>query len=131
MSDYGLIQNAVYVEDDDTFYVSSHRHDFVTFLVNGGESFIDGGHEYSRMGGRLCESSLGWQDYRLTKNDSDEVIREKLLWGVLRNGKTVWLPIKELTVNHLKNIVNDVKNGKQKIGSVHLSVIEYWLDQKS
>lgn len=43
-----LIQNAVIVQDTGKIYKSWHRHDYVSFNVNGETYFIDGGVDYVR-----------------------------------------------------------------------------------
>jgi hypothetical protein len=64
-----LIQNAVIVTDTKKIYKSWHRHDYISFDVNGESYFIDGGNEYVRTSVPPEHPHIKW----MCLNDDDDV----------------------------------------------------------
>lgn len=128
-----ILQNALKVTDNGkvTYLKSCNRHDFVNYdFVNGGTVFIDGGLDYFRFGAtKVKDENVKIEDFGLTSESCIDEIREKLLWGT--NGlkgdqPTKYLPIKELTLEHLQAIITNMLN----INPMHQSVVKYWILQK-
>ena len=101
-----LIQNAVYCTDTDTYFISQHRHDFVSFS-SGGKSglFIDGGLEYQR--GTINPSTV--LEWCLYEDSPNEEIKRKLLWGTRGqdgNQPLKWIPLVACSDEHLQAILS-------------------------
>ena len=83
-----MIQNAIYLPKLDKYYVSSHRHDYVQFTLDGSDPvtspvpsstfFIDGGRDYRRSNFISHPEII---DFTLADDASDDEIYNKLLWG--------------------------------------------------
>jgi hypothetical protein len=125
-----IIQNAIKITENDkiTYLISRHRHDFVPYeFEDGAEIFIDGGcgpDSYLRRGGNWNKNI---EEFSLYNDTEIGIIRDKLLWGVLINGQTVWKPLKELSKDHLENILRDYK---EKLSYYYVETIEYWIKNK-
>lgn len=130
-----LLQNALYVPEDDLYLVSHHRHDFKCHkLRDGKEIGVDGGLEYARRVGNLFELDEAdrYTECCLTSDQPFEgYITDKLLWGSSgKDGKglIVYRPIKEWAEkeggeDHLRSILKNVSN----LSLLHRKVVEYWL----
>lgn len=127
-----IIQNAVYVPSQRTYYVSAHVHDFIPFSVGDEEHFIDGGTDYFRS--TLLDSAKADKlvvDYCLTSANTLDEIRQKLLWGTYgKDGRQplAWLPISELSVEHLGALIAALG---ARADSIRLDAIHYWYRQKT
>lgn len=118
-----IIQNAVYVPVTKTWYYSGSLHSFIEFTVakngKGQKFFIDGGHDYIRRnfwGHPLIE------DWSLYSHSSWDEILDKLLWGTYGktgSGPLQWVPFKQLTEEHLTNILRT-----QPIDALRIKVIQ-------
>ncbi len=101
-----IIQNAIFIPEEDYYLYSSHQHDFVTFTARDDkELFLDGGNAYRRMGGDL--DLIKWEDFSLNDSDPFEKIVERKLWGTRgKDGKKQlrYRPLNTFTVDHLKAI---------------------------
>jgi len=126
MSD--IIQNAVYVPSQRTYYVSANRHDFVAFTVGSEEHFIDGGTDYLRASFLLPYNKI--VDYSLTSSNTLKEIREKLLWGTYGksgNKPLKWVPFRNLSVDHLAAII--CHKGAAP-NAIRMDAAEYWYGVK-
>lgn len=123
-----LIQNAVYIPEDDVYIKSLHVHDYRSYTTKSGkEVSVDGGLEYSRRTFTLNPDC--WFEYNLYSNDPFELICEKLLWGTRGvDGKSplTFKPIRLLESDHLINILANVPN----IDPLYIKVIKYWIAEK-
>jgi hypothetical protein len=134
-----IIQNAVYIPEDDLYLNSVNVHDFREWSSDkdGASFFIDGGCEYFRS----CDDILGLLasgrviDYNLTTDDPFEIIAAKLLWGSRGlDGKSPlsYRPIMDLTLDHLHAIlVYPFPVDKPLKGTLAEKVIQYWVEQKT
>jgi len=127
-----IIQNAVYVPSQRTYYVSSHRHDFIAFTVGDKNHFIDGGTDYFRSSLPLPYTKFdGIVDYSLTPSNTLQEIREKLLWGTYgKSGKGPlrWKPFRNLSVEHLGVIISGRGASPD---AIRLDVAAYWYSFKN
>lgn len=124
-----LIQNAVYIPEDDVYLVSTHVHDFRNHTFKDGLHYaVDGGTEYSRY-----VADLGTEarvvDFRLYDSDDYNKINDMLLWG--NRGKKgdqplVFRPIKELATDHLEAIVDNCPYASP----IAFKVIHHWLRKR-
>lgn len=136
MSTPTLLQNAVWIPEDDTYLVSSSVHDYVTHVFEKDPSLsisTDGGLEYAKRGGDFIKLDERYQEWCLTTDDPFEpTVVDKLLWGTLIKPAQdvaeirVFRPIKEFSLPHLQAIL---KNCSQ-IGALHKRVVEYWAAKK-
>jgi hypothetical protein len=122
-----IIQNAIYIPEDDVYIKSLHVHDFVSYTTKKGKSVaVDGGCDYLK---RSYDDKTIYQEYSLTEADPIETIREKLLWGTYgKDGKQPlkFKPIKSLEVDHLAAILANVPNLQPIISEV----VKYWIEKK-
>ena len=129
-----IIQNAVYIPEDNIYLVSSHVHDFIEWASDkdGASYFIDGGREYFRS----CNDILNLEgasriiDYRLTEDTPWELIATHLLWGtrgVNGDKPLTYKPIMSLTIDHLRAIL---KTQPQIVGTITEKVVKHWIEQK-
>lgn len=108
------LQNAVEIKG--RIYKSSHRHDFVTVHLPGGEKgFIDGGNAYIRWSLNVHEALDKGHGESLVvkKTDSLEYRAHKMVWGTRgKDGKESfhWKRLKDCTTNHLKAILEIQRN---------------------
>lgn len=135
-----LLQNAIYVPEDDLFLVSCHTHDYVQHTLSKEPKLIvaiDGGTSYGRRTGDLYELSEAgrYDEYCLVEGEPFEGwITDRLLWGTLgKDGKgpMTYRTIKELAARpegerHLRAILLNATPGPW-----HRRVIQYWLDTKA
>ena len=73
MSSPRILQNAVYIPEDDVFIKSCHTHDYVEHLFKDGKTIaVDGGTSYARRAGDLFELSEAnrYEEYTLTDEDN-------------------------------------------------------------
>jgi hypothetical protein len=108
-----LIQNAIKViEKGKTTYVASvSRHHFNQYtFADGSFVFVDGGNDYCRRGGTKGKNTKAIvADFCLTRNDSINTIKEKLLWGTSGpkgDQPTKYVPLSELETDHLNKILD-------------------------
>lgn len=116
-----FIQNAVKVND--TYYVSTHRHDYVEFEIDGKTYFIDGGNDYQRS--NVILSSLN-VDFTYTLTDEDDYIN-KLLWGTRGPSGTSpvkYILIKDMQKDHLEKCL-EIPN----LCPYRKETMEFWLDR--
>lgn len=136
-----IIQNAVkIIEDGVEFYlISTHRHHFNQYTFkNGATYFVDGGKDYFRAGhsNNIPDDAI-IVGCHLDDGSSIEEIRNKLLWGhyplkpTPKSCGIIYTPIKDLSLDHLKNIVKDFEKRPAMISKIHLDVIKYWIKEKS
>lgn len=129
-----LLQNALYIPEDDLYLVSTHTHDFNGHkLRDGKEIYVDGGREYARRVGDLfsLDEEGRYTECCLMDDQPFEYIADRLLWGQANDDVTkpmTFRPIKEWAhkpdgENHLKAILLTCP----KIGIFHKRVVEYWL----
>lgn len=129
-----LLQNALYITEDDLYLVSLHTHDFRGHkLRDGKEIFVDGGCEYARRVGDLyaLNDANRYVECCLTVETPFEQVADQLLWGSAGKGgkgPMVFRPIKEWAYKedgeeHLKAILKNVPN----IRPMHKRVVEHWL----
>ncbi len=128
-----LIQQAVYVPEQDAYYVSAHQHDFVHIELADGKVYqLDGGLAYTRRGGDLRELRASGRviDLTLTTDSPIEEVRRRLLWGS-RGPKgdqpLTYRPIAMLTLDHLRAIK---RTQPQIVGTIVGRVVDWWIAQK-
>jgi len=100
-----IIQNAVKDITSDTYYQSTHVHDYVEFEHNGQNHFIDGGQEYLRRSFANSDQIVDWSLYDDSPHD---LIKRRMLWGTYGlNGDhpLKWVPLFECTTEHLQAIL--------------------------
>lgn len=131
-----LLQQAVFIPDQDIYLKSCHQHDFVShkwLSKNGIERFyaLDGGTSYCRRVGDLDLKDTEVIDWCVYDTDTFETAAAKLLWGtrgVKGDQPLRYRPISSLTLTHLKAIL---KTQPQIKGTVVEKVIKHWIDLKS
>ena len=122
-----IIQNACQFEGK--IYNSVSTHDFVVVVDRKTKTdnliyyAIDGGKEYFRSVGFPPSNVI---PLNLVDNDDIDEIRNNLLWGSLVSGSIVYNRIRDLSKEHIENILEDYKMGKQRIAPLHLEVLKYW-----
>jgi hypothetical protein len=126
-----IIQNAVWIPEDNVYLVSSHVHDYRTHKFKDGHEYdVDGGREYIRRGATSFDAlNSRVEDYCLSENSPIKDIREKLLWGSRgKDGKSPlrYSPIRTLEADHLQAILDNVP----QIHPTHEKIIKYWLNKK-
>ena len=120
-----LIQNVLYVPEQDFYYVSQHAHDYVHIELDDGKNmFIDGGTDYQRSGGDLQLLGTRFMDYSLRADSSDEDKNHKMVWGT--RGKKgdeplTYRPIRTFTKQHLAAL-----KALNYLPPHHRAVVEYW-----
>lgn len=133
-----LVQNSIFIPEDDVYIVSTHRHDFVTHTFRDGRSIsVDGGNGpsgYARRVGDLydLDEEGKYVEWLVISTDPFEpTVVDRLLWGhrgVKGDQPLSYRPIKELAarpggVNHMRNILANCLD----ISPLHKRVVEYWL----
>ena len=120
-----LLQNVLYVPEQDYYYVSQHVHDYVHVeLDDGKHMFIDGGTDYRRSGGDLELLGTRFIDYSLHTFSSEQDVNDKLVWGT--RGKRgdeplTYRPIRTFTKDHLLAL-----KSLNYLPSRYRVVVEYW-----
>lgn len=130
-----LIQNAIFIPEDDLYLVSRHTHDFARHVFEDKtELYIDGGTSYARRGGgdlyKLSESSR-YVEMCLTDEDSFEHIANNLLWGICGEDETGAMRfrlIKEYDLEQLADLLEYL--GELDGKEIHKEVVKYWIKQK-
>ncbi len=126
-----IIQNAVYVPELDTYFKSSHVHDYKSVKLDEGrvEVAIDGGRDYFRTTGdyEVLVASGRVFPWGLTSDSPISHIRRKLLWGILDRdtNRHDCRPISTLGVDHLQAILDT-----QILDPLYKEVVTYWLHFK-
>lgn len=100
-----LIQNAVVVTDTGEIYKSWHRHDYVSFDVNGQSYFIDGGTDYVRTSIPPAHPHIQW----ICLNDDDDVqlVRDTY---VSKDGSGNNVLVKNMSIPELKKVLERIKH---------------------
>ncbi len=137
-----IIQNAIKIVEnwpEISYLVSSHVHDFQTYIFKDGKFIsVDGGRDYLKRYGNATYYLDGypgrWTEWNLDDKDTFDTVKECLLWG--SRGKTgreklKHLLIKDLELGHLKDIIHYADKNNLKISKIHLKVIKYWIKEKS
>lgn len=131
-----LLQNAVFIPEDDFYLVSSHVHDFITYTFKDGKTIsVDGGAgpgSYARRAGDFGTLNLAgrYSERCLTTEDPfDHVIHWKL-WGT--RGKAGdqplrYRPIAEFAPEHLQAILDNCPARSPVVDRV----VRYWLAFKT
>jgi hypothetical protein len=114
-----ILQNAIKIED--TIYISTSRHDYISVDFKGQAVVIDGGIDYFR-GFVPKESEI--EDLRVTTEESLDIIAEKLVWGT--RGKSgqeplKYIKIKDMDLDHLSALL--FTTDPTKISPVHRAVM--------
>lgn len=105
-----------------TILQSKHRHDFV---MDEDGNFLDGGIEYSRLGG---SKSKDWENLCVYSNDPHEKKREAFFWGSKGpNGdKPIeWLLLKDLETSHIEAILDTQRFIPEHIRDMFVDEIEF------
>jgi hypothetical protein len=129
-----LIQNAYRIPLNDDYYYLNSRYtwDYQSIELNGETYMIDGGLDYIRK-----TVNPEQEDWCLYSDSSSEEINNKLLWGNSINAdgsprkSTLWYPIAQLELDHLRAIIRFFEGSESKISELHNQVINYWIKQKS
>ena len=95
---------------DGTILQSYHRHDYKTYIdKNGLEYMVDGGLTYLR---RNVHDTFPYTELSLTIDSDFLLIRKEFHWGTRGvDGKQplTWVPLCDLTTEHIGAIIFDVK----------------------
>lgn len=90
---------------DGTILQSYHRHDYKTHKDKNGEIYmVDGGLDYLRR--NQCKEHA--EELSVYSCDAHSTIREAFHWGTRgKSGRDAlqWVPLKDLTTNHIRAIV--------------------------
>lgn len=88
---------------DGTILQSKHSHDYVQHLDKNGDTyFIDGGLDYVRHSFNTEPATI----ITITQDSPFEEIRKYLLRGSFdKKGNRIWIPLKDMEVNHLLNCI--------------------------
>lgn len=133
MNSTKLLQNAFFVPEDDAYFISTHRHDFVQWTSKDGKASwaVDGGLAYRR------NTASSWDlegtrviDWSLTTKSRVSEIRKKLLWGTRgKDGKDelTFRPISTFSLDHLRAILKTQSHIK---GTIYEKVVKYWIKEK-
>ena len=135
-----LIQNAIFIPEDNLYLVSSHTHDFVghTFKDDK-EIFVDGGTSYARRGGDLynLDEAGRYVEYCLTTEDTFADIADKLLWDISKYGDEPrrFGPIKNFDLeklNHTLVYIECLCPPEELSPRLQLvkRVVQHWIEQK-
>jgi hypothetical protein len=107
---------------------STHRHDWVSCGCEN-KTFVDGGHEYIRVGG---------VDISQIEFLTEYVPEDTFIWHALREGKSLdggaFVPMKldEINDDHLRNIALHLRNRYKRVESDHtdMTAMMYVRDQE-
>ena len=132
-----IIQNAVKITEDGkvTYLISTHRHHFDRYDFKTGESIaVDGGQNYIKRSISQYLKGENIENYNLNDDFPFDIIATKLLWGHYKKdgtGPLKYSPFAELTLDHLKAILD--YNDKLAIGlsELQIKVINHWITEKS
>jgi hypothetical protein len=106
---------------DGTVLQSFHRHDYKTYTdKNGKEYMVDGGLDYTR---RFVHDDAPYEELSAYSNDPHDVIREAFKWGTRgKDGKQplTYVPLKNLTVDHIEAILKTQDHIQQYIRNIFL-----------
>jgi hypothetical protein len=115
---------------DGTILESTNRHDYKVYVdKNGLEYMVDGGHDYLR---RNIYEDYPYEELSIEDNGDSELRRNYLRWG--RNydenmhplEKTEWILIKDLSTDHIKAILKNVKS----TDTIYKETLEYELRKR-
>lgn len=102
MADRRIVLNRIRTPDG-TVLTSYHVHDYQTHEdKNGFKYMVDGGTEYLRR--NVVKEAPG-EELSVYSDAPFEVIRESYHWGTCGGGCRVWVPIRNLEDDHIKNIL--------------------------
>lgn len=125
MEEPKVIQNAIYIIEEDRVVASTHRHHFHPFAIHGNLYAIDGGCDYIRWIGDVQELINSHDIINLNLVDTDNIayMSQRLIWGTHPSqGQVKYKRLIDLSTEHLRNIVNT-----QKVSKRYEDVIEYIL----
>jgi predicted DNA-binding antitoxin AbrB/MazE fold protein len=104
-----VILNSI-ITPDGTELNSYDVHDYKLHKDENGEVYInDGGNEYLRR----SVNKEPYLENSVFDTDPIEVKRERIEWGTFREGKRVFLKIKDLSDAHIKAIIRDGYKGSR------------------
>lgn len=89
---------------DGKVLISKSKHDYRCHEIDGKRVCLDGGTFYRRIVGD-SELVSQCEDISITTNSPIEEIREEFEWGAVRNNKVVRIKLKDLSNDHIKNIL--------------------------
>lgn len=132
-----IIQNAVKITEGKliTYLVSAHRHDFNAYSFQDGSNYaVDGGKDYIRRGYKFIKDRAEYdiEVYNLDELSTPDEINNRLLWGTYDkvNKEVKYLPLKDLTLEHLKAIIRDAEKRPAMFPERHINVAKYWAEEK-
>lgn len=101
---------------DGTILTSKHVHDYVCHddVISKEHYILDGGSEYQRTSLNVVKA----KDISIYTDSPFEEIREHLCRGTYdKNGNHVWIPLKDMTAQHLFNCIlyrqNELKDDEE------------------
>ncbi len=93
---------------DGTELISRSVHDYVTYKDANGETYmVDGGNDYLRRSVNTPPAT----DTSLYTDDSHELLRKEVTWGVRSSGELEHVPIAQISRAHITNIIADGYTG--------------------
>ena len=120
MSEPRIVSNRIRTPDG-TILESIHRHDYKTYVDdNGLEYMVDGGLDYLR---RNVHDDAPHEEWSVYSNDPHDVIREVFKWGTRgKDGRQslTYVPLKDLTVDHIQAILKTQDHIQQYIRNIFL-----------
>lgn len=96
---------------DGTLLESKYTHDYVshTDTITGEYYFVDGGTSYVRM----SQNKIPMANCCVYSTDPIEAVRKYFRRGTFdKDGNRMWVLLKNLSDEHVQNIVKDILNGK-------------------
>ncbi len=129
-----LVQNAVWIAEEDVYLKSSHQHDYVSHSWTDSKGVprhlsIDGGCAYVKKVGDFHLGPDHLVDWCLYEDSPFEAVAEALLWGTFGpkgDQPLRWRPISTLELNHLIAI----RDTQHHISPLTRRVVEHWIDAK-
>ena len=110
---------------DGTVLTSRHRHDYVSYKdANGLTYMVDGGTGYCR---RNVHDGHPYEELSVSTDDDHDTIRNNFEWGTYGksgNEPLQWKLLKDLTDNHIRNIVSNCSN-VDKYSNIFTDELEY------
>lgn len=125
-----LLANRI-ITPDGTVLQSFNRYNFVSYTdtVVGEVYFVDGGLSYIRR----SKNSVPAKDYSVYFGDKHDVVRGAFHWGTYGkdgNKQLKYVPLKDLTTEHISAILRSQKNITPELHEVFLDELEYRIDNK-
>lgn len=123
-----LLYNAIRTPDG-TVLVSRHRHDYKTYIdKNGFEYMVDGGLDYQRFN---VVDQAPHENLSVVDDGLHTTRREHLCWGknydkdMNRLSETQWIPIMDMDTDHIKAVLENIKNLSPFYKEVFENELEY------